>query len=86
MTYIYTDNNSLPMNALWEKIQRFIESRGWRIFWSLFVIVIFTNLFVETIHRPMTWFRVVLLVTLPILVIRRVVEIVRTIQSKTKEQ
>jgi len=38
------------------------------------------------LHRPMDWFRVVLLITLPILVIRRVFEIVQAIKSKTKDQ
>ena len=63
------------MGSFWNKTKVFFESRGWRIFWSLFVIA-----------RPMDWFRVVLLITLPILVIRRVFEIVRAIKSKTKDQ
>ena len=40
----------------------------------------------SNLHRPMDWFRVVLLITLPILVIRRVFEIVQAIKSKTKDQ
>ena len=67
------------MGSFWNKTKVFFESRGWRIFWSLFVIA-------QTLHRPMDWFRVVLLITLPILVIRRVFEIVRAIKSKTKDQ
>ncbi len=71
------------MGSFWNKTKVFFESKGWRIFWSLFVIAV---LFVQTLHRPMDWFRVVLLITLPILVIRRVFEIVRAIKSKTKDQ
>ena len=74
------------MSSLWNKIKVFFESRGWRIFWSLFVIAVFVNLFVQTLPRPMDWFRVVLLITLPILVIRRVFMIVQAIKSKTKDQ
>ena len=74
------------MGSFWDKTKVFFESRGWRIFWSLFVIAVFVNLFVQTLHRPMDWFRVVLLITLPILVIRRVFEIVQAIKSKTKDQ
>ena len=78
------------MGSFWNKTKVFFESRGWRIFWSLFVIAVFVNLFVnlfvQTLHRPMDWFRVVLLITLPILVIRRVFEIVQAIKSKTKDQ
>ena len=68
------------MGSFWNKTKVFFESRGWRIFWSLFVIAVFVNLFVQTLHRPMDWFRVVLLITLPILVIRRVFEIVQAIK------
>lgn len=74
------------MGSFWNKTKVFFKSRGWRIFWSLFVIAVFVNLFVQTLHRPMDWFRVVLLITLPILVIRRVFEIVQAIKSKTKDQ
>ena len=74
------------MSSFWNKTKVFFESRGWRIFWSLFVIAVFVNLFVQTLHRSMDWFRVVLLITLPILVIRRVFEIVQVIKSKTKDQ
>ena len=74
------------MDSFWNKTKVFFESRGWRIFWSLFVIAVFVNLFVQPLHRPIDWFRVVLLITLPILVIRRVFEIVQAIKSKTKDQ
>ena len=74
------------MSIFWNNTKAFFESRGWRISWSLFVIAIFINFFVETLHRPMDWFRMVLLITLPILVIRRVFEIVQAIKSKTKDQ
>jgi hypothetical protein len=68
------------------KAKVFFESRGWRIFWSLFVIAIFVNLFVQTLHQPMDWFRVILLITLPIFIIRRVLIIVQAIKSKSKDQ
>lgn len=42
------------------KTKSFFESKGWRISWSLFVIAIFVNLFVNTLQRSMDWFRVVL--------------------------
>ena len=58
------------MGSFWNKTKVFFESK----------------VFVQTLHRPMDWFRVVLLITLPILVIRRVFEIVRAIKSKTKDQ
>ena len=74
------------MGSFWNKTKAFFESRGWRIFWSLFVIAVFVNLFVQMLHRPMDWFRVVLLITLSILVIRKVFEIVQAIKSKTKDQ
>ena len=79
-------NPSIIMSSFWDKTKVFFESRGWRIFWSLFVIAVFVNLFVQTLHRPLDWFRVVLLITLPILVIRRVFEFVQAIKSKTKDQ
>ena len=46
------------------------------------------HLLVIVCHRRfrMDWFRVVLLITLLILVIRRVFEIVQAIKSKTKDQ
>ena len=74
------------MGSFWNKTKVFFKSRGWRIFWSLFVIAVFVNLFVQTLHQPMDWFRVTLLITLPICVIRRVFEIVQAIKSKTKDQ
>ena len=74
------------MGSFWNKTKAFFESRGWRIFWPLFVIAVFVNLFVQMLHRPMDWFRVVLLITISILVIRRVFEIVQAIKSKTKDQ
>ena len=74
------------MSTFGNKIQRVFESRGWRIFWSLFVIAAFIGLFVDLLQRPMNWFRIVMLVTLPILVIRRVFEIVRAIKTKTKDR
>ena len=67
------------MGGFWNKTKVFFESRGWRIFWSLIVIAIFVNLFVQTLHQQMDWFRVVLLITLPIFVIRRVVMILQAI-------
>ena len=74
------------VSTLRNRIQRFFESRGWRIIWSLFVIAAFIGLFVDLLQRPMNWFRVVMLITLPILVIRRVFEIVRAIKTKTKDR
>ena len=74
------------MGSFRNKTKVFFESRGWRIFWSLFVIAIFVNLFVQTLHRQMDWFRVVLLITLPIVVIRRVFMILQAIKSKAKDQ
>ena len=74
------------MGSFWNKTIGFFESRGWRIFWSLLVIAVFVDLFVQTLHRPMDWFRVVLLILLPILVITKVFEIVQAIKSKTKDQ
>ena len=74
------------MGSFWNKTIALFESRGWRISWSLFVIAIFINFFIETLHRPMDWFRIVLLITLPILAIRRVFEIVQAIKYKTKDQ
>ncbi len=68
------------MGSFWNKTKVFFESRGWRIFWSLFVIAVFVNLL------QMDWFRVVLLITLLIFVIRRVFEIVQAIKSKAKDQ
>ena len=74
------------MGNLWNKTKAFFESRGWHIFWSLFVTAVFVNMFIETLHQPTRWFRVVLLITLPILVIRRVFVIVQAIKSKTNEK
>ena len=74
------------MSSFWDKTKVFFESRGWRIFWSLFVIAVFVNLFVQTLHRPMDWFSVVLLITIIILVIRRTIEIVQVIRSKNKDK
>ena len=74
------------MGSFWNKTKAFFESRGWRIFWSLFVIALFVNLFVQTLHQPMDWFRVTLLITLAIFVIRRVFMIVQAIKSKEKAQ
>lgn len=74
------------MGSFWSKTKVFFESRGWRIFWSLFVIAVFVNLFVQTLHQQMDWFRVVLLITLPIFVIRRVFMILQAIKSKAKDQ
>ena len=74
------------MDTFRDKIKRFFASRGLRIFWSLFVIAVFVNMFIETLHQPTDWFRVVLLITLPIFVIRRVFVIVKAIKSKTSEQ
>ncbi len=74
------------MGSFWNKTKAFFESRGWRIFWSLFVIALFVNLFVQTLHQPMDWFRVTLLITLPIFIIRRVFMIVQAIKSKDKAQ
>jgi hypothetical protein len=74
------------MSTFGNRIQRVFESRGWQIFWSLFVIAAFIGLFVDLLQRPMNGFRVVLLITLPILVIRRVFEIVRAIKTKTKDR
>ena len=74
------------MSSFRNKTIVFFESRGWRIFWSLLVIAVFVDLFVQTLHRPMDWFRVVLLILLPILVITKVFEIVQAIKSKTKDQ
>ena len=74
------------MSTFGNRIQGFFESRGWRIVWSLFVIAAFIGLFVDLLQRPTTWFRVVMLITLPILVIRRVLEIVRAIKTKTKDR
>lgn len=74
------------MGSFWNKTRAFLESRGWRVSWSLFVIAVFVNLFVKTLHQPMDWFRLVLLITLPILIIRRVFEIVLAIKSKTRDQ
>ena len=79
-------NPSIIMSSFWDKTKVFFESRGWRIFWSLFVIAVFVNLFVQTLHRPMDWFRVVLLITLPIFVLRRIIEIVQVIRSKNKDK
>ena len=74
------------MDTFWNRIQRFFESKGWRIFWSLFVIVVFIILFVEMLHRQMDWFRVILLITLSIFVIRRIIEIVQIIRSIKKDK
>ena len=74
------------MDTFRDKIKRFFASRGLRIFWSLFVSAVFVNMFIETLHQPTDWFRVVLLITLPIFVIRRVFVIVKAIKSKTSEQ
>lgn len=68
------------MDSFWDKAQSFFESKGWRIFWSVFIIVVFTNLFVSVLHLRMNWYRIVLLVTIVVLVIRRIVEIVRIIR------
>ena len=74
------------MNSFWNKTQRFFESKGWRIFWSLFVIVVFINLFVSVLHLRMNWYRVVLLVTIAILVIRRIIEIVQIVRLIKKDK
>jgi len=74
------------MDTFWDKTQRFFKSKGWRIFWSLFVIFVFIRFFVETLHQQMDWFRVLLLITLPILVIRRIIVIVQTIRSVKKDK
>lgn len=74
------------MDGFRNKTKSFFESKGWRISWSLFVIAIFVNLFVNTLQRSMDWFRVVLLITLPIFILMRVFEIVQAIESKTKDQ
>ena len=74
------------MDTFKDKIKRFFASKGWRICWSLFVIAVFVNMFIETLHRPMDWFRVILLITLPILVIRRIIVIVQAIKSSASEQ
>ena len=72
------------MGSFWNKTNAFFESRGWRrIFWSLFVIAVFVNMFVNTLHRPMNWFRATLLILLPVLVIRRVFMIVQAVKSNT---
>ena len=42
-------------------------------------------MFIETLHRSMDWFRVVLLITVPILVIRRIIMIVQAIKSNNQE-
>lgn len=68
------------MDSFRDKAQRFFESKGWRIFCSVFIIVVFTNLFVSVLHLRMNWYRIVLLVTIVVLVIRRIVEIVRIIR------
>ena len=74
------------MDSFWDKAQRFFESKGWSIFWSVFIIVVFTNLFVSVLHLRMNWYRIVLLVTIVVLVIRRIVEIVLTIRSLKKDK
>lgn len=74
------------MGNIQDRIKRFFASRGWRIFWSLFVIAVFTNMFIETLQQQVKWFRVVLLITLPILVIRRILEIVQAIKSPTRRK
>ena len=74
------------MDSFWNKAHRFFESKGWRIFWSVFIIVVFTNLFMSVLHLRMNWYRIVLLVTIVALVIRRIVEIVLTIRSLKKDK
>ena len=73
------------MDSFGNKMRRFFKSRGWQVFWSLFVIAVFINMFIETLHRSMDWFRVVLLITLPILVIRRIIMIAQAIKSNNQK-
>lgn len=74
------------MDSFWDKAQRFFESKGWRIFCSVFIIAVFTNLFVSVLHLRMNWYRIVLLVTIVVLVIRRIFEIVLIIRSLNKDK
>ena len=73
------------MGSFWDRIKRFFESKGWRVFWSLFVIAVFINLFIDTLPRQMNWYRVVLLITIVILVIMRVIKIIQIIKTPGKE-
>ena len=73
------------MGTFWDKTQKFFKSKGWQIFWSIFLIAIFTKLFVDVLHLEMNWSRVILLIIIVIVTIDKAVSLVRTIRSLKKD-
>ena len=73
------------MGAFRDKAQRFFKSRGWHIFWSLCLIVLFIDFYVDHLHGTMTWSRVALLVSIALITIAKVIELVWTLKSGAKD-
>ena len=73
------------MSTFRDKAQRFFKSRCWHIIWSLCLIYLFIVYFVDLLQRSMTWYRVVLLVSVALVTIAKVVELVWTFKSGTED-
>jgi len=73
------------MGTFRDKAQRFFKSRGWHIFWSLCLIYLFIVYFVDLLQRSMTWYRVVLLVSVALITIAKVIELVWTLKSGAED-